>query len=273
MSHLTFNCPYCWLDVPSQATVCGHCTRDLVLFKPLALRLQAVTQELEQLKSSVAQQAQTLTQMQSQDVQRAALSFAETMPQTALTETSPPQGPSWFVLIAAVALTIPAIGLCHWLLLFIYDAPPLFLRILTITLPALTGYLCARQSGLGWVTQLVSALLVAAGSVVLMLSITAYIDAVPLWPNNARDWRETLEYTAAIGLAFYTGYLMSRWVTLWSQKQNNIINLRVLLERDDKGQFKIAEISNQVQSLITAAAPLVSAGVALYSGLKAFTGA
>jgi hypothetical protein len=106
-----------------------------------------------------------------------------------------------------------------------------------------------------------------------MLSITAYIDAVPLWPNNARDWRETLEYTAAIGLAFYTGYLMSRWVALWSQKQNNIINLRVLLERDDKGQFKIAEISNQVQSLITAAAPLVSAGVALYSGLKAFTGA
>jgi hypothetical protein len=33
------------------------------------------------------------------------------------------------------------------------------------------------------------------------------------------------------------------------------------------------EISNQVQSLITATAPLVSAGVALYSGLKAFTGA
>ena len=36
MSHTSFNCPYCWRDVPVQASVCGHCTRDLVLFKPLA---------------------------------------------------------------------------------------------------------------------------------------------------------------------------------------------------------------------------------------------
>ena len=273
MSALTFNCPYCWLDVPAQATVCGHCTRDLVLFKPLALQLQAVNQEVEQLKSALALQAQALAQMQTQGVASAALSFADALPQAALVNQSPTRTPSWFMLIAVALLTIPAIGLCHWLLLFVYDAPPLFLRVLTIALPALTGYVCARQSGLGWVSQLMAALLVAGGSVVLMLGITAYIDAVPLWPNNARDWRETLEYTAAIGLAFYTGYLMSRWVTLWSQKQNNIINLRVLLERDDKGQFKIAEISNQVQSLIAAAAPLVSAGVALYSGLKAFTGA
>jgi hypothetical protein len=45
-----------------------------------------------------------------------------------------------------------------------------------------------------------------------------------------------------------------------------------LLARDEKGQFKITEITNQVQSLIAATAPLASAGVALYSGLKAFTG-
>jgi hypothetical protein len=273
VSALTFNCPYCWLDVPAQATVCGHCTRDLVLFKPLALQLQAVSQEVEQLESSLAQQAQALAQMQSQDVQSAALSFAGSLPQAALADQTPTRAPSWLMLITVAVLTIPLIGLCHWLLLFVYDAQPLFLRVLTIALPALTGYVCARQSGLGWVAQFLAAMVVAVVSVVLMLGITAHIDTVPLWPNNTRDWRETLEYTAAIGLGFFTGYLMLRLVTLWNQKQSNIINLRVLLERDEKGQFKIAEISNQVQSLMTATAPLVSTGVALYSGLKAFAGA
>ena len=273
MSAQTFNCPYCWQDVPTQATVCGHCTRDLVLFKPLAQQLQVVSQEIERLKSTLAQQAQALAQIQSQGVQSASLSLTDASPQAALADQKPKRAPSWFNLIFVAVLTIPLVSLCHWLLLFVYDAPPLFLRVLTIALPALTGYVCARQSGLGWIAQLLSALTVAVGSVVLMLGITAYIDTVPLWPNNTRDWRETLEYTVAIGLGFFTGYLMFRWVTLWNQKQSNVINLRVLLERDEKGQFKIAEISNQVQSLVTAAAPLVSTGVALYSGLKAFAGA
>jgi hypothetical protein len=263
------------MDVPAQATVCGHCTRDLVLFKPLALRLQALNHEVEDLKSAVAQQTQALTDLQSQQVRTAACTPTDDLqtPEGAAAEPITPTSPSWIMLIAMVALTIPAIGFCHWLLLFVYDAPPLFLRVLTITLPALTGYACARRSGLGWLAQMVSALLVAGGSVVLMLGITAHLDAVALWPSNARDWRETMEYAAAIGLGFFTGHLVFRWITLWSQKQSQVINLRILLERDEKGQFKIAEISNQVQSLMAAGAPLVSAGVALYSGLKAFTGA
>jgi hypothetical protein len=105
-----------------------------------------------------------------------------------------------------------------------------------------------------------------------MLGITAHIDGVPLVPNNPRDWRETIEYTMAIGLGFLTGYLTFRLTARWDQHQRKRISLRVLLARDEKGQFKITEISNQVQTLVTATAPLVSAGVALYSGLKAFTG-
>ena len=63
MSRDTFNCPYCWGDVPVQASVCGHCTRDLVLFKPLALRLQDLTNEVAELKASVHEHTQTLAQL------------------------------------------------------------------------------------------------------------------------------------------------------------------------------------------------------------------
>lgn len=262
--------------MPIQASVCSHCTRDLVLFKPLALELQTLSDEVLQLKALVQQQAQTLANIQSQDIQTAALTYAQA--QVAAPAPTPDSGAapaqrSWLSLLGMVLLTVAAIGLCHWVLLFVYDAPPLFLRLLTITLPALTGYLCARRSGFGGLTQLMAALLVSALSVSLMLAITAQIDGVPLWPGNARDWRETLEYTAAIGLSFFTGYLIHHLITRWSRHQRNKISLRVLLARDESGQFRITEISNQVQSLITATAPLVSAGVALYSGLKAFTGA
>ena len=272
MSRDTFNCPYCWGDVPVQASVCGHCTRDLVMFKPLALRLHDLTNEVAELKASVHEHTQTLAQLQSQNVQAVALSYANT--QDALPTPDPvvvSSAQSWLVLCGMVLATIATIGFSHWVLLFAYDTPPLFLRILTIMLPALTGYSCARRSGLHWPAQLVAALLVSACSVGLMLGITARIDGVSLLPDNPRDWRETFEYTAAIGLAFFTGYLVHRLITRRKQQQRNKISLRILLARDDKGQFKITEISNQVQSLITATAPLVSASVALYSGLKAFT--
>jgi hypothetical protein len=61
-------------------------------------------------------------------------------------------------------------------------------------------------------------------------------------------------------------------MTHWAEKRSNRISLSVLLERDQNGQFKIAEITSQVHNLITAMAPVVSAGTALYSGLKIFTG-
>ena len=259
-----------------QATVCSHCTRDLVLFKPLALQLQTLADEVAQLKVLSQQQAQTLTQLQSQGIQTVALSYAQThdtSPETPIDAIADTPRRSWLNWVIMVVLTIAVMGLCHWILLFVYDAPPLFLRLLTITLPALTGYGCARRSGFGGFMQLLAALLVGGLSVTLMLTITARIDGVPLWPENVRDWRETLEYTAAISLSFFTGYFTHHLLARWARQQRNKISLRVLLARDESGHFKITEISNQVQSLITATAPLVSAGAALYSGLKAFTGA
>lgn len=255
-----------------QATVCSHCTRDLVLFKPLALQLQSLADEVAELKSLAAQQAQSLAQLQAQDIQSTVLNYAETQDavQASLSDSVEPT-PSWLSWLGFVVLTIASIGLCHWVLLFVYDAPPLLLRLLTITLPAGTGYLCARRSGLNWPMQLLAALLVSSLSVILMLGITANLDGVALWPSNPRDWRETVEYTAAICLAFLTGYLISRLLNRWKQQQRNKISLRILLARDENGKFKITEISNKVQSLITASAPLVSASMALYSGLKAFS--
>lgn len=268
MSRTTFNCPYCCSDIPLQASVCGHCTRDLVLFKPLALRLQDLSDEVQELKVLVQQKSQAWAQLPTQDIGAAALSYAQTHDAPPSAETA--KAPSWPVWHLSVVWATLAIGLCHWVLLFVYDVRPLFLRLLTITLPVLAGYVCARQSRLGSVWQAVAACLVGVASVVLMLAITAHIDAVPLWPDNPRDWRETLEYTASISLSFFTGFLIHRLTTRWAREQRQKISLKVLLSRDENGKYKIAEVTSQVQNLVTAIAPLLSAGAALYSGLKIF---
>jgi len=275
VSLVRFNCPYCCSDIPGEASVCSQCTRDLALIKPLALRIQSLSDEVVQLKELLAQQAQTLTQLKTPSLQAAAQTYAASMQTSADTEfqeSSMSPKPSWRHWIGIMVLTIASIGLCHWILLFIYDAPPLFLRLLTITWPAVTGYYCARRNPYGGITHFLSACVVSVLSVGLMLAITSHIDGVSLLPSNHRDWRETLEYTAAIGLSFFTGYLTHLLVTRLKRQRYKQISLRILMARDAKGQFKITEISNQVQGLITATAPLVSAAAALYSGLKAFTG-
>ncbi len=273
MSRTSFSCPFCCSDVPLQASVCSHCTRDLVLFKPLALQLNDLSDQVEQLKTVVQEQQTALTELKSHDIGALALAFSEQQPMASVSSSTPADSSarkSGLTLVAMALLTMALVGLSHWVLLFVYDAPPLALRLLTITLPALTGYVCARKSGMGVLAQLLAAFTTGIASVCLMLWITATIDAVPLWPTNARDWKETFEYVAAISLAFFTGYLFHRLNVHWTQKQQIRISLSVLLERDEKGQFKIAEITRQVQSLVTAFAPVVSAGTALYSGLKVF---
>lgn len=252
--------------------MCSHCTRDLVLFKPLALRLQDTVDEVEQLKAKLQKHSDTLAQLTAQSMGNLSCSPVDIPPDPELAAVHGKPVPFWPALYIIVVLTIMVIGFCHWVLLFVYDAPPLFLRLLTITLPALTGYLCTRQSRLGWPWQASAALLVGAGAVWLMLAITAHLDAVPLWPSNMRDWREAFEYMTSISLSFLTGFLIHRLVLHWTFAQRRKINLQILLARDENGKYKIAEVTHQVQSLVTAIAPIVSAGTALYSGLKIFIG-
>ena len=259
MSANTYRCPYCCSDVPAEASVCSHCTRELTAVRPLALQVQALEAALAQLRQDV-----TLLQRRA--------SAQEIGDPIRPTKVIPAVRSPWSAWLGVSLLSIALLGLSHWVLLFVYDARPVVLRVLTIVLPMLTGYLCARLSSLRLTLQWFSALFVGLLSVLLMLGITAHLDGVPLWPTNAHEWRETLEYTAAIVLGSFTGALMHHMLLSMAQRQARQMHLDVLLERDDKGQLRIASISEQVQSLVSAVAPLVSAGTALYSGLKVFIG-
>ncbi len=265
MSSDTYRCPYCCSDIPVQAMVCRHCTRDLAFFRPLSLELQALSQQVQELQAIVSRQNGVLQHLQGPAAPALA---AEGAYQT----HAPAPATTWGIWLGMVIMTIALLGLSHWVLLFVYDAPPVYLRVLTIVLPILTAYLSARLTRFHLALQLLSALAVGIGAVTLMLAITATIDHVPLWPANTREWQETLEYTIAIVLACLSGALMHHLQQRMDNHSQQKLRLSVLLERDSNGKVRIAEISNQMQSLISALAPVASAATALYSGLKIFMG-
>ena len=52
-------------------------------------------------------------------------------------------------------------------------------------------------------------LIVGVVAVAGMTAIIGYIDEIPVMPQNAQEWRETIEYATSITLATLTGYLLA----------------------------------------------------------------
>jgi hypothetical protein len=273
VSFPTYTCPYCWGEVHESATVCMHCAKDLTVFRPLAIQMKLLRDEIIQIKSEVKLQAQKFDNLVEDVRNRSSNNVEEIRSDFDLSEddASPSQS-SFLTLFNLVALTLLVIGLSHWLLLFVYDAPPIQLRIWTILWPALPGYFLAKLIGKRMLSQFLISAFVGLMSVGLMLLITAQIDQVPFWPTNTRDWKESFEYSAAICLSFFTGYLILKQIKKTKSDNNRRISLRVLLEKDKNGEYQIGQITKQVNSLITNIAPIISTATALFAGLNTFTG-
>ena len=265
MAASSYACPYCCSTVPSLASVCAHCGRDLVLFRPLALRVDALAAELAELRGAIGRLQVALA--------------GETLAGARAVEAVAPPSPGG-LMGAALGLLVACViatGLAHWLLLFVYDAPPVALRLVTLLLPATIALAMAPRLRIGWRIHAALSLVIGIASVAVMLGITAGIDGVPWLPETARDLRETLEYTAAIALSAWTGHLLSLHGSGDTRRTRvtpipGATALETLLERDDSGQVRLGALAHKAQRVAETVAPVVSGATALYSGLKAFMG-
>lgn len=112
----------------------------------------------------------------------------------------------------------------------------------------------------------------AAGAVLLMLGLTAYVDGVPMWPQSARDWRELFEFMVAIALGFSAGALTARYLDRPARNPAGPSFVILLLTRDDHGRFNIEAVAERIQRFASATAPLAAGTLSVYSGLRAFVG-
>ena len=174
--------------------------------------------------------------------------------------------------LLSLLLCAGVLDFLHWILLFIYDTNLLALRIITVVLPMLVGLLLFRKIQIHWSISLMGALALGAISVLGMLAITNFIDGVPFLPETVRDWREVGEYGFAIACSLITGFFIENWREANQINIRKKISLSLLIERDKTGKFKAPEWTEKIESLFTAAAPFISAGTAIVSGVKVFIG-
>ena len=105
-------------------------------------------------------------------------------------------------LILPILLLIAA----HEIIIALLDLHPWILRLVSILIPLPFAWRrLPTVAGTLW-----AALLIAAAGVFGMLVTTSLVDHVPVLPQGLREWAETLQYMASIGLAYLVGSLV-RW--------------------------------------------------------------
>jgi hypothetical protein len=179
---------------------------------------------------------------------------------------------AFLALVLSLLMCAGLLDLLHWILLFIYDTNLLVLRVITVVIPMVVGLIVFRKIRIHWLISLMGALFLGVLSVFGMLAITTAIDGVPLLPESIREWREVGEYCFAISCSFITGLLIENWRVAHQINTRKNISLSLLIERDETGKFKAPEWTGQIESMFTAAAPFISAGTAILSGVKVFVG-
>jgi hypothetical protein len=273
VTEANFKCPYCQFEIPQTAIVCGHCTRDISLIKPLWAQYTELASEIASLKSHVEHLKIKGAQSLPTAEENLTGSTSATNKTSALSTINKKSGlASYLAFAITLLLSTTLLVFLHWLLLFVYDTNLLFLLILTVIFPLIVGAFIFRKIQLHWLVSLVGALTLGIASVFGMLAITSQLDNVPFLPENVREWREVGEYVFAIFSAFMTGLLIENWRISHQANLKKRISFSLLIEKDESGQFKASEWTNQIQSLFTAAAPFISAGTAIVSGVRVFTG-
>lgn len=255
-------CPYCVSEIAAEALACPHCTRDLYLFKPLLERI-------EKLEAKLGAQSAAGTRVAELEKQLAALGGGRAPAESAADRY-------WTSLALA---TVPALLLlvaAHYSLLFLLDARPLYLRLLTLLIPVPFGFALFVWHPHRLRASAIAGFVLALLAVAAMLVTTALIDKVAVLPENARDWRESGEYALGMGLAFFTGLLLGKWRYRRLQVSPRPSRLAIfcaeLFATGKDGELGMVRVANRIQKIVTALTPIATGAASVYAGIKSLIG-
>lgn len=266
MNASTVACPYCLGELACAALACRHCGREVGHLLPMIFRQQELANEVDRLRAQLAELVATpAPALTARPVASASAGDTSPHPEPApdglLERPAPAPARSPAAVAAAAVLVVTAVSaLLHWLLLFVYDAPPLMLRVLTLCTPFALGARASRLAPAPATLHAIAAVVCGLAAVGAMLSITHLIDSTPLLPQDARELREAVEYCASIALAFFAGSLLSRHYRLAARP-------RVAVPPG-----ALVGYAQRFQQLASLLSPICAGALALYSGLKGLVG-
>lgn len=189
-------CPYCAEMVHDDAIVCPHCHRDFSPMKPMMRQVEALAARVDALEQ--ARPAAPAAGMQAMPAASPAAAI--------------PAGPSYSLVPPLVAIAL-LVGM-HYAIIIKLDLPLLALRIVSILIPFVAGFMFRRTVGHALWFDFVTGLGVAFIAMLAMLFVVSRVDSVPILPIDVIGWREFVDYMVSITLGFFAGALMRQCVML-----------------------------------------------------------
>jgi len=251
-------CPFCAETIREEALVCGHCSRDLRIVRPVVIEVQQMVTELDQL------------QLELDRINTQLAFFAS---------------PARFILRnAAVYVLAPTLLLlaAHAIVTVVLDVSPVYLRIASVIIPIPFGMTLYAANKIGLRGSIGLGVATALLGVAGMLAVVGYIDKVPVVPDTAREWREAAEYAASITLAYVTGDLLATLIlhllpnAMAASGRPSAFAVRLARMLGQHGPDVMRRRARRIQELIKTIGPLaglvVTAGGSIYTGLKSVLG-